>query len=208
MTSIDFNKYQSDAASTMNPNLDVRDKIANCGTGLAGEVLEISQAIWPKEQNYLRLLLPFPKDTISELAKELGDICWYSAVLAKSYGEFSGDETTWKMSSICADIVNKFKHNKAFASAGLERSFFSLADHVEEVHTLVKWHIYHYHKWTADVSEKIRNALHFVIEDVANLAELGCDMRLQEVLDANIEKLRRRYPTGQFTTEHSVNRSS
>lgn len=204
-----LSEHQVAAAATMNPVLAPREKIANCGLGLSCEVLELSQWIWPRKNYYVRLPLPWSIERALEVTGELGDLCWYSAVLADSYGRLLSETSVWRLDKICSevDVAEVTQLPVGMDAYVVEQAFFELCDHAEVACGLVKWHVFHHHEWTDEVGEKIRNALRGVILQVQRIAAAGRLGTLGEVLYANIEKLKRRYPSGHFTAEDSANRS-
>lgn len=76
---MDFNEYQELARRTLSQDLDERERLAMTALGLVGEAGECSEAI--KKHLFHR----HPLDR-SALARELGDVLWYVAMLADSCG--------------------------------------------------------------------------------------------------------------------------
>ena len=74
-----FKEYQKRSYTAIQPHTDHKDEVLNWGVGLAEEVGEvmnhIKHAYWGNE----------PIDKV-EMAKELGDVLWYTAALATSLG--------------------------------------------------------------------------------------------------------------------------
>ena len=203
-------EHQLLAVQTMNPELTERERTANCGMGLACEALELSQALYPRAQGYGYVTMPWSSECGLEIVGELGDLCWYTAVLADSYGRLTKQPELWKMDLLAkdVDILEVIRlYDSLERRVSVERAFHQLCDHVEVAAGLVKWHLFHNHEFTDEVGEQIRNALRSVLECVRQIAMAGCQVSLGAVLYANIEKLKKRYPTGKFTTSDSINRS-
>lgn len=78
-----------------------------------------------------------------------------------------------------------------------------VADEAGEVAGAVKKHVGHGHS-AATTRAKVREEIGDVLWYLANLS-LEYGLRLEECAEANIEKLRARYPEG-FSTERSINR--
>lgn len=74
-----MDNYQELAMVTKNKKLPLSEQIANAALGLAGEAGEVADMI--KKWKFQGHLLD-PKD----IAKELGDICWYIALMSESIG--------------------------------------------------------------------------------------------------------------------------
>lgn len=74
-----MDNYQELAMVTKNKKLPLSEQIANAALGLAGEAGEVADMI--KKWKFQGHLLD-PKD----IAKELGDICWYVALMSESIG--------------------------------------------------------------------------------------------------------------------------
>ncbi|HEY0735104.1 MAG TPA: nucleoside triphosphate pyrophosphohydrolase family protein [Herpetosiphonaceae bacterium] len=76
---MNFNEYQDLARRTLSQDLDERERLAMTALGLVGEAGECSEAIKK------HLFHGHPLDRPA-LAKELGDVLWYVAMLADSCG--------------------------------------------------------------------------------------------------------------------------
>lgn len=74
-----MDNYQELAMVTKNKKLSLNEQILNAALGLAGEAGEVADMI--KKWKFQGHLLD-PKD----IAKELGDICWYVALMSESIG--------------------------------------------------------------------------------------------------------------------------
>lgn len=76
---MNFDEYQELARQTLSQDLDERERLAMTALGLVGEAGECSEAIKK------HLFHGHPLDR-QALAKELGDVLWYVAMLADSCG--------------------------------------------------------------------------------------------------------------------------
>jgi NTP pyrophosphatase (non-canonical NTP hydrolase) len=76
---MDMNHYQAQAARTLNPALDPRERLINGALGLAGESGEAADVL----KKHLFHGHPLDRDA---LKKELGDVLWYVAALASAAG--------------------------------------------------------------------------------------------------------------------------
>jgi len=76
---MNLNEYQELAARTANTDLGLKDRLAMTGLGLVGETGECADLV----KKHLFHGHPLDKD---KLAKELGDVLWYVAIMANSIG--------------------------------------------------------------------------------------------------------------------------
>lgn len=74
-----MDNYQELAMVTKNKKLPLSEQILNAALGLTGEAGEVADMV--KKWKFQGHLLD-PKD----IAKELGDICWYVALMSESIG--------------------------------------------------------------------------------------------------------------------------
>jgi hypothetical protein len=201
-----LNEYQPKAVATLNPELTLLERLGTCGMGLACEALELSTWLFPKGNEYKFLAAPHCKDRELEIAKELGDLTWYSAGIAGaldlSLAEICG-EPSGRTNTSAITFVNALSAD----NSKIQYSFYRLCEKVEVVAGLLKWVVYHGHDLTEEYSKKIEKALRSIIHEVQCLAASACSMKLSAVLEMNIEKLRKRYPSGVFTTKDSVERT-
>lgn len=87
----DPDQYQTACLTTLRPGVDVE---LMCAIGLAGEVGEVCEPI--KKHRFHGKPLGLP-----EMRKEIGDVLWYLAVLAKHYG--------FSLSSIMTENIRKLQ---------------------------------------------------------------------------------------------------
>jgi len=74
-----FDDYQKRAARTRNPKLSAEEAIAQSGLGIAGEAGEVA--------DYLKKVLFHGHSVdVEKIRAELGDVLWYVADLATTYG--------------------------------------------------------------------------------------------------------------------------
>ncbi len=89
-----FDEYQEAARRTLSVTLDERERLAMTALGLVGEAGECSEAIKK------HLFHGHPLDQ-AVIAKELGDVLWYIAMLADACG--------LSLSSIAAQNIAKLQ---------------------------------------------------------------------------------------------------
>lgn len=148
--------------------------------GEAGEVLALVETIAPTG------ILPDEKTRLDGLlTKEVGDVLWYSALFCEQCGLDLGDFPD-------AMLVIEVNRDPAVA---MTVASCNLADYVKKV-------VCHGHD--LDI-ERIRP----LVAQVYAYATVLCaryDLAIADVMEANIEKLRRRYPEG-WSSERSKNRA-
>ncbi|HEX6289477.1 MAG TPA: nucleoside triphosphate pyrophosphohydrolase family protein [Herpetosiphonaceae bacterium] len=106
---MNFDEYQDSARRTLSAALDRRERLAMTALGLVGEAGECSEAIKK------HLFHGHPLDQAA-LAKELGDVLWYVAMLADACG--------LDLESIAAQNITKLRarYPEGFsAQASIER---------------------------------------------------------------------------------------
>lgn len=186
---MDITSYQTAAARTMRPDEVMhdgevrfaRDSALHFALGLAGEAGELSD-----------LYLNYPLVGATEsFVKEIGDTCWYIAMgatlfemdlhaiacraAALKFHHIDDDNPTDLLLSLGASAAKISERIKKAAFFGHELDFAQ----IESLLSIVWWHIPH----------------------LARIFGVTVD----HILDANIEKLRKRYPEG-FTQLASINR--
>lgn len=177
----DFDEYQRRASRTMaNNEGDENLRLSVWALGLAGEATEVLGHI-------------LQVDPSSTLTKELGDVCWYVAALCTHFDISLGDVVGHKdFPSFLTEVFDgphrPYAHLKMIVVCG------GVADYIKKV-------IGHGH--LLDVTP-LREDLKEVMACIAEVAEAH-DLRLEDVLDANIQKLEKRYKDG-FSTEASQSR--
>lgn len=172
---VTIENYQTLASRTANNDLEFRDEFANYALGVAGESGEVADLL--------------SRDIVSPeyLKKELGDVTWY-------------------ISQLCRLLKMEFsyvalKYNGYLQQMDPRVVALLLSKEAGEIADYVKKVVYHGHALeNLLLQEKMVKVL--------NIVEYFCQrysFTLQEVLQANIEKLRKRYPAG-FDKEKSRNR--
>lgn len=76
---MDFDEYQKHAVATAAPCVDRDFRVTILALGLCGEAGEVGELV-KKDAGHGHPAEP------SKIAKELGDVLWYLAVLAREYG--------------------------------------------------------------------------------------------------------------------------
>lgn len=179
-------------------------RIETCSMGLIGEIGEFADHI-KKVVGH-----GHPIDRTVCL-KELGDISWYIAEAYSMFGLEAPDEdidrADTEFSKILVDVDAKYKEENGEEVDNL-RAVCSLlrkmSASVAAIGGMIEGTMY-----GGAIFKFIRPAEYRTMLDMLNgmlmtiLLRLGFTFR--EVLEANIEKLKKRYPTG-FSSEHSVNR--
>lgn len=196
--------HQVEATRFLNPDAGQTEALANCGLGLGAEVLELSTWLYPRSCQHVFAAIPWDDAHNREIVLELGDICWYSTVLADKLGlslaELVNNEVV--SSSLLTSVMDA-----QFRRSRVERNFHRLEEAAEKVTRIVKWHVFHYHPLDDEHLSVLKTGLKDAIIAVSKIALFGCAVPFEEILNANIEKLRKRYPSGVFKTEDSLNRS-
>lgn len=175
-----LNEYQELALRTRNR---IPESERPCyALGLAGEAGEAAMSIFIDP---------------AKLGSELGDVLWYTATLAHVFG--------LKMSELAPFGITDFDQSDWLAiedqGATIEVRLLILAGRSGEAADYVKKVVFHNH--TSD-AEKLRGLLSLVLKAIAGVAHIG-GTNLEAVAQANIAKLRKRYPDG-FSSEASANR--
>ena len=133
------------------------------------------------------------KELASEVTKEIGDCCWYMSQLAR--------ELDINLDLILGPDPNTVVSYLDGLVGQPENLFLVGCKTIGELAEYVKKVCCFNHPRTAD-----KEILLFEKAFIAFIACLNVmDINLQETMQVNIDKLKRRYPAG-FTTEASVNR--
>lgn len=173
-----LNHYQELSQRTANTH---DYELANYGLGIAGEAGEVAA-----------LILKLKKDTDKhnvfkkDVKKELGDVLWYTSQIARLAG-FTLEELK---------IKSAVELELGFVDNGL-----SLSSKAGEIADLIKKAVFHGHKIDRDTIEEL---LSDVLSHIIIIGEsVGLD--ILKIAAANIEKLKKRYPSG-FSRKRSINR--
>lgn len=166
------------------------DKIIHGYLGLLGEIGECIDVC--KKNMFLGMSYDMAKE---KLLDELGDICWYIAELATGYDSNLGTLDTMDPSKL---IVNVIEKDIPFTA----KSLLMMAEYVLGIAQCSIRYIWAEHSYEI-VSEDapIQNFLVVLMDHMMRMAKgLGYD--ISEVFEHNIEKLKKRYPSG-FNAEIS-----
>ncbi len=101
MSDIDFNEYQRLAATTANYDPPPQYRLCNWSMGLCGEVGEFSELI----KKHVFHSKELDKD---KCLKELGDVMWYLAIVAKELGISLQDIASANIAKLAARYPNGF----------------------------------------------------------------------------------------------------
>jgi len=157
-----FDEYQKAALRTASMNLGPDLEMCIRALGLAGETVELCDSMGTGDEAE---------------TKEAGDVLWYAATLASSFGlsgaDLGLDHLAW------ADHIEV---DRGFAGLNLIKSSGQLAE-------MVKKQVGH--KKPADRAKVVR-AIKMVIDALRVLAPVS----LTEVAEINVAKLKARYPAG------------
>jgi NTP pyrophosphatase (non-canonical NTP hydrolase) len=176
-----LNEYQALALRTCPEGLDLRERMLMTTLGIGSEAGEVIA-----DADAYAYGLPLNRDNV---IKELGDICWYIAVML--------DTITRTMSDI--DVMRKWeveRRDEAFIARALQ-----IGKHAGSIVEYVKQGFYHGHDLDNPALALKLAQLYGSVQDCAN--QLGASIGY--VLERNIEKLRKRYPEG-FSADASRNR--
>lgn len=119
------------------------------------------------------------------------------------------DKPHWKISSTDNEICTFDEYQQATARTDNHKNQpqalinfgLGIGGEAGEVQDIIKKHLYHGHLLD---KEKIKYELGDVLWYIARIARWA-DLTLEEVAQANIDKLKQRYPDG-FSQEKSINR--
>ena len=175
-------QYEEYRALAMRTSPEGHDRVLNGCLGLIGETGEVVDVIkkWRFQSGDDAAM---PKQKIID---ECGDVCWYCAELATGMG-------------VALEAGTGFHPaNKPIwcEAARLSRLAIAMFD------TLYNGAGQRRENRAAQIQQGIRNMLHCV----GGILEHYADVRLEDAMNNNIEKLRRRYPDG-FDPERSLHRA-
>lgn len=188
-------QYQDLATQLMNQALSRKQILANCAVGLTAEIGELHELFFDESKDYSLYVLPDGEDK-SEFVKEFGDIMWYVANTAKQF-DFNVD-------NFCVSNIHELSGT---LNGKLEHNIHRLVQNGARVAGWIKWHVFHAHPVDSDLLEGVRQALEDICVVISYLANTCCGITMKEVLETNLKKLYKRYPSGKFTPEDSINRS-
>lgn len=96
------------------------------------------------------------------------------------------------------------EHSMKDFNAKLGTGGLGLAGEAGEIADLAKKVLFHGMEWNDEVKAKVKKELGDVMWYAAFVARNVLCMSLEEVIEANVEKLNARYQTGKFTTEEFI----
>lgn len=167
---------------------DFNAKLGTGGLGLAGEAGEIAQLTFGVLEDYV----PWSMEIRDKYIKELGDVMWYTAFVARNVLEIGlKDLVEYPPAEILAGDPTS---NLRGASGMLCGVTALIADTTKKL-------LFHGMPWDDNVKQKMITSLAQVYWTASFFADnvLGC--HLDEVIEANVEKLSARYKSLKFTTE-------
>jgi NTP pyrophosphatase (non-canonical NTP hydrolase) len=173
---VNLSDYQAAALRTAGLTREPNIRIAVAGMGLAGEAAEVLEVVFSTDHD--------------KLGKELGDVMWYTAETASSFGISLADLT-----------IPDPTDDDDFLEALLRGYAVRLSIHAGTLTDYLKKIVGHGHEPDLD---RIAAGLAQVIRDVTDVAGAS-GLTLDEVCEANIVKLQARYKRG-FTSAESINR--
>jgi len=175
--------YQREASRTTDPNRSQRDRLSNAALGLAGESGEVIELV-KKHLHHDHDLDP------AKLARELGDVLWYVAEMCTVLGlklEEVGKEAAHYASALPPKGLNA-------AAIGLSRYSGELSELVLSVLEF---------RTAIEPMQAFRRSVSFLTYLMHLCTYAGTT--LEAVAEANVAKLRERYPGG-FSPAASVAR--
>lgn len=159
-----FDEYQQAALRTADSDKPGDLKLAILALGLCGEVSELASIV-------------DAKGSPEEIQKELGDVLWYSAVLAHTVGLAMSDLGAIVYSAPVPSIF------------GTHADMFDASTFAGRIAELVKKQVGH--------NKPIKNSdMIYCLRALLHAARGAVDVSLEQVAMQNIEKLNNRYPNG------------
>lgn len=182
---ITFDEYQKLAARTAN---DHKYEQANYAMGLTGESGELIDGY----KKFLFHSHPLDNDYIK---KEAGDVLWYTSQIMRYYKIHLGNvfDTFYTIKN---ELISSGDYRPILASASLE-----LSKSVGKISEVIL-------RKTKGKRLRRKTLVKLLAEVFVSLFTLVlfCGLTIEEVAEANIEKLKTRYPEG-FDPEKSINRT-
>ena len=176
--------YREKVKQLMNPNLTHEERMANFALGLVGGVAELGELV-------------FLDNSIIEIKDESSDITWYFTALCIEF------DFEYK---ILNHIYTYPILHKILREGDTEEVVRALSIISGKIADLVKKVVYHKHPLTQHqwILFDLMSDFKLYFENYL-LGSLG--LNILEVRDYNIEKLSKRYPNLQFSSERSINRN-
>lgn len=167
------NYYQKLALRTTN-GMSQRELLVNCALGMSGETGEVI------------LAMSSPGYNTEIVCEELGDCCWYMAVMAD-----------------CIDVDLREIFPTGIHILPKEKALIQLAKISGIIADIVKKSIFHNHELNM---EKMKAALKEYFATIYTLSIIY-GLTFKRIFETNIEKLKVRYPDG-FDPDRSINRET
>ena len=158
------------------------DRILNGCLGLIGESGDIVDLVkkWRFQSGDHAEI---PKD---KLIDECGDVLWYCAELSDGLGLQLAEVSRWFMERVQAPICdNGMIHRAVVLSQVCGRAYDEIVDD--------------------DDRAGVSSTIGWIIKGISHFLVCYCNSTLEEAMERNIDKLRRRYPDG-FDPERSLHR--
>ncbi|MCH5167667.1 MAG: hypothetical protein J1F35_07260 [Erysipelotrichales bacterium] len=180
--------YQENAMRTINNFENTEMLRLNAYTGIIGEYGEFFDYI---KKLYTHNLADDKKDEILNLApNELGDLVWYLSTslalcydysLNEIYSHIIDPSNTPKQNSYDINLIDDYIRNyEGINIADVMMNFKRILNKLDEIES----------------KESAIEAVSKVLIEIASIARFLFNKNLSEILVSNIEKLRKRYPTG------------
>lgn len=189
-----MNQYCDLAVQLMNPTLNREQVLSNCAVGLTSEIGELHEMIYPEAKEF-SLYVPPPEDDVTEIVKELGDIAWYSINICHV---MQWDPNQFGVGQLDDGITPDVQ---------LHTAICTLVQRGARVAGWIKWHVFHEHPVSAEMVEDMRESIECIFVALKYFAVAYCRTTIKEVLETNLKKLYRRYPSGRFAAADSINRA-
>ena len=187
---MNFDTYIKHALTTLNPALSHDDVIYNCAFGIIGEAGEVTDFLKKQLFHGMRPLAEIVFDTMvrAKIKDELGDLCWYIAVLSHTFARPQGH--------IDQDSVAFF----------LEEEILLLSSRVGDLSESVRASKFddqedHDEAYKEETVHALHNHLGELLGSVVDLSSFF-GLSLDDILTYNVEKLKARHPEG-FTSQYT-----
>lgn len=167
------NDYQKLALRTTN-GMNRRELLMNCALGMSGETGEVI------------LAMSGPGYNTKIVCEELGDCCWYMAVMAD-----------------CVDVDLREIFPMGIHILPKDKALIQLAKTSGIIADMVKKAMFHNHALN---NHQMRAALTEYFEAIYTLSVIY-GLTFKRIFETNIEKLKVRYPDG-FDPDRSINRET
>lgn len=189
-------EYQQKAMRTRGEYYTQGDQLMCACLGLAGESGEFMEHVLKHEAD---------KDMY---IKELGDVLWYIALTANAYSvnlsdvvRNYSDSIHWSQDDIFLSALEEFVVGQKKESMMVSHCAMGISIQCSSICDSVKKAVYHQHNL---MLENLNKSLYEMLTQMIYVCDL-LEISFEEVADANIQKLKKRYPDG-FSPELSKER--